>query len=106
MFLIPILFFNKLIYNATFFLFSKKPISSTFNYFFVLIILLVNRYFVQLFNILVYKYWTNDPLSLNQANRLVNKISVQQFIYFTIAIILMISQIDKGLYNVFNKEIK
>jgi hypothetical protein len=104
-FLLPIIFFNKLIYNITLRIVNQTSVDTTFYYFFVLILLLLNRYFVEFFNKIIFKYWHDDSFSLYHTNKIINKTSVQQFIYFGIAILLLVAQIDKGLYNVFSKEL-
>ncbi|MBK9689639.1 MAG: hypothetical protein IPO65_18540 [Saprospiraceae bacterium] len=78
--------------------------NSTFAYILVLLFLLINRYLVKYYNIIAFKVWDANPLLLKKSNTVVNNVSTQQFIYISIATILFIAQIDKGLYNVFHQE--
>ncbi|MBK7633951.1 MAG: hypothetical protein IPJ13_06395 [Saprospiraceae bacterium] len=101
---IPVIYCNKILINIIFRIFPSYIQNSTVAYFIVLFFLVINRYFVSIFNFLVFKYWDSNPMLLANSNRIVNNTSVQQFVYFGIAILLILSQIDKGLYNVFSKE--
>jgi hypothetical protein len=66
--------------------------------------MLLNRYFVSYLNKSIYKFWHSEPFLLFHSNNVVNDKSVQMFLYFGIALILILSQLDKGHYNVFFKE--
>lgn len=103
--LIPIIYFNKILLNLIFIIFPNYIHNAMFAYFVVLAFLIINRYFVKYYNIIAFKLWDSNPYLLAKSNEVVNKTMVQQFIYFGIAIILIVSQIDKELYNVFSKEL-
>lgn len=101
---LPVIYLNKFILSLIFRIFPNYLQSTSFVFFVVLVFLIINRYFVGYYNVLLFKLWHFDPFLLTKSNEVVNKSSVQQFIYFGIALLLIISQIDKGLYNVFSKE--
>lgn len=102
--LIPLIVINKIIFNIVFRIFPIEHINYTIAYFIVIFFLLLNRYGAEYFNVLIFKLWDNMPDFLRSANNIINRKTMQIAIYFIIVVILVTSQIDKGLYNVYHKE--